>query len=96
MRRARLLLLALVLLAPASHGGETASTDEAWKLGYSIGFQVGGDFRRSGRALDPDLAVEGLLHALDATDPRLTPAEMREALGSLREASGTPPEETQR
>jgi FKBP-type peptidyl-prolyl cis-trans isomerase FklB len=91
MRRAGLLPLAFALLAAPSGGEETASPkNEAWKLGYSIGYQVGGDFRRAEGEIDSDLLVEGVLHALEGTAPRLTPDEMREALGALQEASGSP------
>jgi len=89
MRRTAIgiLLLASLLVVPAQ-GEEPVGLDgDAQRLGYSIGFQVGSDFRRTPASLDPDLVVEGLLHALEGTTPRLTSAEMREALRALEEAT---------
>jgi hypothetical protein len=88
MRRAALLLLVLAVLAAPSLGDENPPPrSEAWKLGYSIGYQVGGDLRRDGREIDVDLLVEGVLHALENAAPRLTPAEMREALSALQKSA---------
>jgi len=96
LRRIALVILTLALLGlparsdspaePASIA-ELASEDE--RLGYTIGYQVGGDFRRMQTALDPDLVVEGLRHALERTPPRLTAAEMREALSEVRAAESS-------
>jgi FKBP-type peptidyl-prolyl cis-trans isomerase FklB len=57
---------------------------EAEKVGYSVGYQVGGDYRRQGLALDPDLVVMGVMDALAKVTPALTEAQMREALHDLR------------
>ena len=89
MKRIAIHVLALVsfLVAPA-HAEEPAALERVdQQLGYSIGFQVGSDFRRTQTALDPDLLVEGLLHALEGSAPRLTSSEMRESLRGLEEAT---------
>ena len=70
---------------PGTIESDTGSTiDEAIdQLAYSIGFQVGSDFRRMGRPLDPDQLVAGLRDALDRAEPRLSASEMQEALGEI-------------
>ena len=76
----------LALLAAPAWGGEPLATD-AQRLGYSIGYQVGGDFRRDGLPLDVEDVVEAVRHALEGAEPRLSPEQMRESLEWLRQAS---------
>jgi len=77
---------ALVGLALPAAGGEKLATD-AQRLGYSIGYQVGGDFRRDGLPLDVESVIEGARHALEGVEPRLSPEQMRQSLEWLRKAS---------
>lgn len=65
--------------------GPTSATDGE-KLGYAIGHQVGGDFRRLGRDLDVDALMAGLRDALSGAEPRWSAAAMREALRGLEQA----------
>lgn len=53
------------------------------RLGYSIGYQVGEDFRHNHPAIDVDLLVAGAVDALDGTAPAYSEPEMREALVEL-------------
>ncbi|TFH23446.1 MAG: hypothetical protein E4H03_06115, partial [Myxococcales bacterium] len=61
-------------------------TDEA-KLGYSVGYQVGGDFERQKIEIDPDLVVAGVVAALSRAEPKLTGEQMRAELRTLRETT---------
>lgn len=61
-----------------------ALEDEKQKLSYSIGYQVGGDFRRQGLEIDPELVVKGVLDAQAGSEPLMTPEEMRQALTELK------------
>jgi FKBP-type peptidyl-prolyl cis-trans isomerase FklB len=77
-------LAALVLwlsAGPAAGAAELAS--DAARLGYSIGYQVGSDFRRQGVEIDPQVVLMGLRDALTGSEPRMTLPEMREALVEL-------------
>lgn len=76
-----------LLLGSARAEPPAAPAEQAEKLGYGIGYQVGSDFRRSGRPLDPDALQAGIRDALSGTTPRWTAAEMREALRRLAEAN---------
>jgi hypothetical protein len=53
------------------------------RLGYSIGYRVGEDFRRGGVVIDVDSVVEGALHALNGREPRFKAVSMREGLTEL-------------
>ena len=78
---------ATVLAAGGLGSSASASeldTDEE-KLGYSVGYQVGGDFERQKIEIDPDLVVKGVMAALSGTEPEMTGEEMRAELRALRE-----------
>jgi FKBP-type peptidyl-prolyl cis-trans isomerase FklB len=84
--RCALVVALLVGLAAPAWGGEDLETD-AQRLGYSVGYQVGGDFRRDGLPLDVERVIEGVRHALEGAEPRLSPQQMRESLIWLEEQS---------
>jgi hypothetical protein len=86
VKKPTLVLAAFALLAAPARADEAIQTG-ARRLGYSIGYQVGGDFHRNGLALDVESVLEGVRDALEATPPRLTPEEMRESLKQLQQAS---------
>ncbi len=79
------LLPLVVFLACAStpdDGG--ALTNNREKLGYSVGYQVGGDFVRQGLRIDPELVIRGVEDALAGVDPLMTPDEMQRTLVELK------------
>jgi FKBP-type peptidyl-prolyl cis-trans isomerase FklB len=57
---------------------------EKEKISYSIGYQIGGDFKRQGIDLAPDLLVKGLQDAIGGAEPRVPPQEMRKTLVDLK------------
>lgn len=57
---------------------------EKERINYSIGYQIGGDFKRQGVELDPDLLVKGIRDAVDGAEPRIPAQEMRETLVGLK------------
>jgi FKBP-type peptidyl-prolyl cis-trans isomerase FklB len=69
--------------SPAAKATESAEDRE--KLGYSIGYQVGSDFRRQGLEIDPELVVKGVLDAMAGSEPLMTPGEMRQTLTELKQ-----------
>jgi FKBP-type peptidyl-prolyl cis-trans isomerase len=54
------------------------------RISYSLGYQIGGDFKRQGVGLDPDLLVKGIQDAMSGTTPRMPPQEMRKTLVDLK------------
>jgi FKBP-type peptidyl-prolyl cis-trans isomerase FklB len=85
MRRVSLVVLTLALLSGASFAEEPPDRgDEKQKLSYSVGYQVGGDFRRLGLPIDAELVVRGVVDALAGSEPLMTPDEMRQTLTELK------------
>ena len=77
--------LGFVFLAGVCLAGEAPEiTSEKGKINYSIGYQIGGDFKRQGIELDPDLVVKGIKDGLAETKPLMTQQEMRKTLVDLK------------
>lgn len=78
-------VLTAVLLVGFGYAGETpALKDGKEKISYSIGYQIGGDFKRQGLDLDPDLLVKGIKDAEAGAEPRISAQEMRKTLVDLK------------
>ena len=58
--------------------------DEDARIHYSVGYQVGSDFRRQNVEIDPELVVRGLADAMTGSEPAMTPLEMRRELATLQ------------
>jgi FKBP-type peptidyl-prolyl cis-trans isomerase FklB len=58
--------------------------DENDRIGYSIGYQIGGDFKRQEVDLKADLVVQGIQDALKGDKPRMTQEEMNRTLVDLK------------
>lgn len=76
-----LLLIAISSLA----AGPTALTDESAKISYSLGYQIGGDFKRQGVAMNAAAVVQGIEDALGSREPALSAQEMNNLLVSLKQ-----------
>ena len=84
----KLILLAAFCLAfistPSLAQEAVNLEDENARINYSVGYQVGGDFRRQGIELDPEVVAKGIEDALSGNKPLMTPVEMRKALTELQ------------
>jgi FKBP-type peptidyl-prolyl cis-trans isomerase FklB len=58
--------------------------NESDKVNYSVGYQIGGDFKRQGVELNPEALVQGIQDALSGSGALLTPEEMRTVLVGLK------------
>ncbi len=58
--------------------------NETARINYSLGHQIGGDFKRQGVKIDADAVVQGINDALSDAKPKMTPAEMNETLMGLK------------
>ena len=58
--------------------------NETSRINYSLGFQIGGDFKRQGVEMDADAVVQGIRDALSGAEPQMTPAEMSATLTELK------------
>ncbi|GFE58599.1 FKBP-type peptidyl-prolyl cis-trans isomerase N-terminal domain-containing protein [Geobacter sp. AOG1] len=57
---------------------------ETGKINYSVGYQIGGDFRSQGVELDPEALVQGVQDALKQHEPSLSKDEMNNTLRELK------------
>lgn len=58
--------------------------DENARINYSVGFQLGSDFRRQSLPIDIDLLVRGAADALADSEPLISPQDMRKELTDLQ------------
>jgi FKBP-type peptidyl-prolyl cis-trans isomerase FklB len=65
-------------------GGKLDLKNDKVRLSYSVGYQVGGDFRRQGLDINPEMLLNGVKDALVGNEPLLTPQEIRSTLVELQ------------
>lgn len=58
--------------------------NETIRVNYSLGHQIGGDFKRQGVEMDAEAVVQGIRDALEGAEPQMTPAEMKATLMDLK------------
>lgn len=59
-------------------------TDEKAKVNYSVGYQVGGDFKRQGLEINPEALLQGMRDALSGEEAMMSPLERRTTLINLQ------------
>src|SRR5262245_44669989 len=89
MRATAPLLLALSLPAGCGPGstpasGPAALEGEEARSSYSMGYQIGADWKRQGIPLDADALFAGIRDAVGGGEPRLSEEERRTALLELK------------
>jgi len=65
-------------------GDDLDLKDEKVRLGYSVGYQIGSDFLRQGKDIDPDVLLKGVMDAMLGNKPIMSPKEMRTVLTDLQ------------
>ncbi len=78
-------LLGALVAATAWAAQESALVDEQDRISYSVGYQVGGDFKRQGLELDAEALVRGIQDAMSGAEPAMPEAEMRKTLIELKQ-----------
>jgi len=74
------LITLLALAIPVSGSAEALKLDsETARINYSLGYQIGGDFKRQGVEIDAEAVVKGIEDALSGAEP-LMPAEQMQAM----------------
>ncbi len=73
----------------SSTGKETSRSaldikDKTTRINYSLGYQIGGDFKKQGVTLDPQAVVQGIEDALKGGQPQLSQPEMLTVLRELK------------
>lgn len=73
-----------VLVSAALAGDAPGLVDEADRINYSLGYQIGADLRRQGVALNADALMQGLQNALAGESARLGDRDMQQLLEGLK------------
>jgi FKBP-type peptidyl-prolyl cis-trans isomerase FklB len=78
-------LLAVAVFAGILYPEEAPKINgEIDKINYSLGYQIGGDFKRQGVEIRPELVVKGIQDALSGPATLMTPEEMNRTLVELK------------
>lgn len=86
--------LAIVLASTPCWAGEKKElTTEQDRISYSIGYQVGSDFRQQGVDLTPEVVLQGITDGLKETKSALPLDEMRTILVELKKKMAAGQEE---
>ena len=85
MNRCAVLLSALVVAAAPALAQDAKPESEKDKVSYSVGYQMGSDFKRQGQDINPEMVVRGAQDALAGTAPVLSEEEMRSTLVALKQ-----------
>ncbi|MCP4876102.1 MAG: FKBP-type peptidyl-prolyl cis-trans isomerase [Gammaproteobacteria bacterium] len=78
-------LLAMQCIPAMAVGAEEIKlNDNTKRLSYSLGYQIGGDFKRQGVEMDPAAIVKGIEDGLGGTDSMISRKAMSEILMELK------------
>ena len=85
MKQICIIILSITLLAGVCSAEEKLNLqDEKVKLSYSVGYQVGSDFKRQGVDISPAELLLGVQDALSGSKPQLSREEMQTTLAKLQ------------
>ena len=71
-------------VAPAWSGEALDFKDETTRISYSLGYQIGGDFKRQKVDMNADAVVQGIQDALTSAKSQMSTAEMQSTLIGLK------------
>lgn len=85
MKRLVILIFIIFFSCAVSRAGEKpALKEERDRVSYSVGYQIGGDFKQQRTDIDPDAFLKGIEDALAEAEPPLNPEEMRAILQEMK------------
>jgi FKBP-type peptidyl-prolyl cis-trans isomerase FklB len=85
MKRALVAVSLFTLSFGLCLAGETPEIrDDNDRISYSIGHQIGGDFKKQGVELRSEFVVQGIRDAIDGAKPKMTPEEINKTLVELK------------
>lgn len=73
-----------ILSAPLLADEELNLEDETVRINYSLGYQIGGDFKRQGVDMDADAVIQGIEDALTGARPKMSQPQMTSTLIELK------------
>jgi len=78
-------LLSIALLAGSASAAEPLKLDdETARINYSLGYQIGGDFKSQGVEMNAEAVVRGIEDALSGAKPLMEPQAMQATLVELK------------
>jgi FKBP-type peptidyl-prolyl cis-trans isomerase FklB len=77
-------LLLGVLGVPFAAAEPLNLEEETPRINYSLGYQIGGDFKRQGVEMDAEAVIQGIRDALSGAEPQMSQAEMTATLTQLK------------
>lgn len=78
-------LMSVALLASSVNAAEPLKLDnDNARINYSLGHQIGGDFKRQGVEINAEAVVKGIEDALSGAEPLMSPQEMHATLTKLK------------
>ena len=81
-------LMLLFTACICSAAGKMDLNSEKDRINYSVGYQIGGDFRKQGVELNPEVLVRGIRDALNNDAPQLSQDQMNATLTDLKKKIG--------
>lgn len=81
-----ILLNAILLAGIAAAENRPGLESRKGKLSYSVGYQVGSDFLRQGKEINPKVLLKGIQDAMAGNAPLMNPEEMRTTLTNLQKS----------
>jgi len=92
------IIFTLLMFTPGAGwaAGDLDLKDEKIRTSYSVGYQVGGDFKRQGMEINPEILGRGIQDALKDAQPAMAEEEMRQTLVDLQKRVTAAQEESKR
>lgn len=85
MKKVILTIFSIVLLSVPGYAGEKqAIKAEKDKVSYSLGYQIGGDFKQQRMDIDTDALLKGIEDALAEMEPQISRDKMQETLLEMK------------
>jgi len=72
------------LSAPLAAAEALKLETETARTNYSLGYQIGGDFKRQNLEMDAEAVILGIRDAISGAEPKISPAEMNTTLTVLK------------
>lgn len=83
MKKTGWIVVLVLLTLPVADAEQKTMHDQDSMLNYSIGYQVGSDFRLQQFELRPEMIIKGIQDAVNQASPEITPARMRQSMAEL-------------
>lgn len=77
--------LSLLLLGSASAASKLQISTDTEKMNYSVGYQMGTDFKQQKWELNPEAMTQGIQDAINGTKPLLSTGQMATTLAEMKQ-----------